>query len=160
MTPDRRTVLGLAAAAASTPALSTPMSDPTEILRLWPQGAPGGEKVPVKLEITERSKTLDEYRDRFATGITDPILTVFRPARPDGSAVLIAPGGGYIRVVIDKEGFEAAHRLAPQDRQPTGPAPCRAIPQRSAARASCRCLASVRRRPSHQAQSHWRGPAD
>ncbi|WP_372782814.1 alpha/beta hydrolase [Phenylobacterium sp.] len=39
-------------------------------------------------------------------------MTVFRPARPNGAALLIAPGGGYIRVVIDKEGFEVGHRLA------------------------------------------------
>jgi len=39
-------------------------------------------------------------------------MTVFRPAKPNGAAALIAPGGGYIRVVIDKEGFEIARRLA------------------------------------------------
>jgi acetyl esterase/lipase len=52
------------------------------------------------------------FQDRFVTGIARPSLTVFRPARTNGAAVLIAPGGGYIRVVIDKEGFEVGHRLA------------------------------------------------
>jgi acetyl esterase/lipase len=52
------------------------------------------------------------FQDRFVTGIGRPLMTVFRPARPNGAAVLIAPGGGYIRVVIDKEGFEVGHRLA------------------------------------------------
>ena len=49
------------------------------------------------------------FQDRFVTGIAEPLMTVFRPAKPNGGAVLIAPGGGYIRVVIDKEGFEVGH---------------------------------------------------
>ena len=40
-----------------------------------------------------------------------PLLAVFLPDKPDGSAVLLAPGGGYLRIVIDKEGVEAARRL-------------------------------------------------
>jgi acetyl esterase/lipase len=110
---DRRTVLGLGAALAAGGAASdAPPDDPIEIVRLWPRGAPGSERVTVKLQITERSPNIAEYRDRFATGVTDPILTVFRPQRPDGSALLIAPGGGYVRVAIDKEGFECARRFA------------------------------------------------
>ena len=113
MSFDRRTVLSLGAATAvAGTADAASAADPTEVVRLWREGAPGGERVTAKLEIAERSPNVAEYRDRFATGITDPILTVFRPARPDGSALLIAPGGGYVRVVIDKEGFEAAQRFA------------------------------------------------
>jgi acetyl esterase/lipase len=114
MTPDRRTVLGLgaAAAAAGTAVAEGVMEDPKETIRLWPQGAPGGANVAVSLQIVERSPDPSQYRDRFAAGITDPILTVFRPAKPEGASLLIAPGGGFQRVVIDKEGFEAAHRFA------------------------------------------------
>jgi acetyl esterase/lipase len=61
--------------------------------------------------VTDRIKT-SGFQDRFVTGIARPTLTVFRPARPSGAAALIIPGGGYIRVVIDKEGFEVGHRLA------------------------------------------------
>ena len=39
-------------------------------------------------------------------------MSVFRPKVPNGAAALLIPGGGYIRVVIDKEGFEVARRLA------------------------------------------------
>jgi acetyl esterase/lipase len=39
-------------------------------------------------------------------------MAVFRPQRPNGSAVLITPGGGYNWVVIDKEGYEMARWLA------------------------------------------------
>ena len=39
-------------------------------------------------------------------------MAVFRPARPNGAAVLIMPGGGYAWVVVDKEGYEMARLLA------------------------------------------------
>jgi acetyl esterase/lipase len=39
-------------------------------------------------------------------------MVVFRPAIPNGSAVLVTPGGGYVRVVIDKEGYEIGRWLA------------------------------------------------
>jgi acetyl esterase/lipase len=64
----------------------------------------------LKLAIAERS-TSPAFKDRAVTGISQPLVTVFRPQRPDGSAVLIAAGGNYVRVVIDKEGFESARRL-------------------------------------------------
>src|SRR3546814_18944428 len=36
---------------------------------------------------------------------------IFRPARPNGAAVILAPGGGYRYVVVDKEGYELARWL-------------------------------------------------
>jgi acetyl esterase/lipase len=114
MSTDRRSLLGLgvAVAAAGTAVSARADTDPQETVRLWPGLAPGGENVRVHIEIGERSPDLGAYDDRFATGITEPILTVFRPAKPNGAALLIAPGGGYARVVIDKEGFECARRFA------------------------------------------------
>ena len=110
----RRALIGLAAAAAATPALAaapeTP-PDPTETVPLWPGRPPGARAVLPREEIVDRVKT-SGFQDRYVTGIGRPLITVFRPARPNGAAVLIAPGGGYIRVVIDKEGFEVGHRLA------------------------------------------------
>jgi len=118
---DRRTVLGLGAAALaglSAGARAEDMNaegvlstDPTEIVPLWPGTPPGGEGVSLKTTVSERSNDTAAYHDRFVDNIGTPTLTVFRPARPDGSAVLLAPGGGYLRVVLDKEGFEAARRL-------------------------------------------------
>jgi acetyl esterase/lipase len=81
------------------------------VVPLWP-GKPPGAPDPLPAEqVTDRIRT-SGFQDRFATAIARPILTVFRPPRPNGAAVLIMPGGGYIRVVIDKEGFEVGHRLA------------------------------------------------
>ncbi|MCC2978418.1 alpha/beta hydrolase [Sphingomonas sp. PL-96] len=85
--------------------------DPTEVLELWPAGAPGAPATLPVERIEERSK--DPGRsDRAVTGTSRPRLVVFRPRKPNGSALLVAPGGGYVRVVLDKEGFEIGRWLA------------------------------------------------
>ena len=37
-------------------------------------------------------------------GVRRPYLAVYAPRRPNGRALLVIPGGGYQRVVMDKEG--------------------------------------------------------
>ena len=87
------------------------LPDPLETIELWPGGAPGMPENPPREEIVQRS-TDPELPDRFVTGITRPRMTVFRPRVANGAAVLITPGGGYTRVVIDKEGYELGHWLS------------------------------------------------
>ena len=118
MTLNRRAALGLAALATTArPALAkTPVSqvapaDPVEIIRLWPGAAPGGERVTVTPQVTERS-TDPAFHDRFARYTTDPILTVLRPVRPNGASLLLIPGGGYKWAVVDKEGLDCARVFA------------------------------------------------
>jgi acetyl esterase/lipase len=119
MITTRRGALGLAAAAATPlPALAmTPVSqtaappDPTETIRLWPGAAPGGARVTVTPVVTERS-TDPAFHDRFARYTTEPILTVLRPARPNGASLLLIPGGGYKWAVVDKEGLDCARVFA------------------------------------------------
>ncbi len=124
MNIERRTLLGLATGGAALVAgagralaqtiadggKSGP-ADPTETIRLWPNGAPGGEGVTVVGTVTERS-TDPAFHDRFAQYTTDPILTVFRPERPNGTALLLIPGGGYRWAVLDKEGYDVARVFA------------------------------------------------
>ena len=111
----RRGLLGLGLAVSVTPALAAQTAaqtaDPTEILRLWPDRPPGAPAILPIETITDRTAK-SGFLDRFVTGTGQPTLTVFRPVRPNGAAMLVAPGGGYVRVVIDKEGFEVARRLA------------------------------------------------
>jgi acetyl esterase/lipase len=107
---DRRTLLALASTAAACPAVAQP-SDPTEIVKLWPGRPPGALATLPREQIVDRVKS-SGFQDRIVTGVGEPMMTVFRPARPNGAACLIAPGGSYLRVVIDKEGFEIARRLA------------------------------------------------
>lgn len=119
---DRRMVLGLGAAALTAAAVKEAKAenmkadgvlstDPTETIPLWPATPPGGEGVNLAAEIVERSTNTAAFHDRFVHKIGTPLMIVFRPAKPDGSAVLMAPGGGYIREVLDKEGYETARRF-------------------------------------------------
>jgi acetyl esterase/lipase len=85
--------------------------DPVETIDLWPKGAPGTPASLPKETVKERS-TDPAFNDRYVFGISRPRMAVFRPQRPNGSAVLIMPGGGYRWVVIDKEGYEMARWLA------------------------------------------------
>ncbi|WP_285711491.1 alpha/beta hydrolase [Erythrobacter oryzae] len=112
---DRRTAITGLGLAAAGPVLARPAGDPlpgpSDWITLWP-GTPPGAPAPLPDEqIVERSA--DPARpDRIMQSVAAPRMAVFRPANPNGAAVLIAPGGGYRHVVIDKEGFEMGHWLA------------------------------------------------
>lgn len=77
-----------------------------ERLPLWPDGQVPGESGPARAaRVVERSA--DPARpDRFVDGIDAPYMIVHAPPHPNGQAVLVIPGGGYQRVVIDKEDSE------------------------------------------------------
>jgi len=107
---DRRTALLAPFALALTAQAPAPPRADSE-LALWPDGPPGPPPAP-PAEATRERSTDPAYNDRILLHVRDPRLAVFRPARPNGAAVLIMPGGGYSWVVIDKEGFEMARLLA------------------------------------------------
>lgn len=123
MTIGRRSLLGFAATGiasaafgqTSPPASGGPfppgLSQPTETIDLWPKGAPGAPATALVETVNERS-TDTQLTDRAVFGISRPRMVVFRPARPNGAAVLITPGGGYRWVVVDKEGYEMGRWLA------------------------------------------------
>jgi acetyl esterase/lipase len=82
-----------------------------ETALIWPDGPPGEQHPPTVQQVTERSQP-PALRDRIVTGITAPHVTIFRAPRPNGVALLMIPGGGYQRVVLDKEGYETAEWFA------------------------------------------------
>jgi acetyl esterase/lipase len=43
--------------------------------------------------------------------VSNPTLTIFKPAKPNGKAVIICPGGGYLYLTIDKEGKKVAEEM-------------------------------------------------
>lgn len=126
MNSDRRSLLGAGLAvsllggarlAAQTPPPSASgapppgLPQPNETIDLWPEGAPGlPARLPVE-QVEERSSD-PLIADRAVRGVVAPRLSVFRPDRPNGAAVLLIPGGGYRHVVVDKEGYEMARWLS------------------------------------------------
>lgn len=78
---------------------------------LWPDGPPGVQTQPTEQTVVERGDA-QAVRDRYSIGITEPSLTIFEADEPNGTGILIVPGGGYRRVVMDKEGYEAARWFA------------------------------------------------
>ena len=113
---DRRNLLaaGLAgtllphAAAARAP--TGPMK-PDASLKLWSGEAPGLGDPTLEGRVETRSDD-PAFPDRSMFRIRTPRLDIFRAHQPNGAAVLVIPGGGYSRVVIDKEGYELATWLA------------------------------------------------
>lgn len=88
------------------------LPDPTEVIELWPAAAMQGTSLAAVTEVVNERSTNPSYNDRAVFGISVPRMAVFRPAKPNGAAVLITPGGGYKWVVVDKEGYELARWLA------------------------------------------------
>lgn len=102
----------LIAAFGTREARALPLREQAE-LSLWPGSAPGSAQLSVTEAVEERSA--DAKRpDRAVHGIRTPTLTAFLPKQPNGASLIIAPGGGYVREVIDKEGSEVAAWFAAQ----------------------------------------------
>ena len=81
-----------------------------DTFKLWENIAPGSEKVEITEEVLERSK-VPEVRDRAAINIKTPTITAYVPEKPNGVGILVIPGGGYERVVLDKEADELSSWL-------------------------------------------------
>ncbi|WP_354308615.1 alpha/beta hydrolase [Sphingomonas trueperi] len=98
------------AATATLTALPAGAADAHEVLPLWPGSPPGAPSPLPKPSYEERSKD-PAAPDRWQRGIDRPSLTVRRPVRPNGTAVMLMPGGGYGFLAIDNEGEEQARWL-------------------------------------------------
>lgn len=113
--PTRRAMLGAIGAATAAPLAAArtadqPPTTPDETIALWPGAAPGAPATLPSRRIEQRSTT-PGHDDRWITGIATPALTVRRPATPNGTAVLLVPGGGYGFLAWDNEGEEQARWL-------------------------------------------------
>jgi acetyl esterase/lipase len=74
------------------------------VLPLWPEGVPGARPELGPNRVDDEGRT---------TNITEPALTVYPAAvdRPNGTAVIICPGGGYVRQSTRREGEQYAQWL-------------------------------------------------
>ena len=71
---------------------------PAEIL-LWPNGAPNTNGLKGEQE--------DLNGGRVAN-VVNPSITVYRPTKPNGMAIIMCPGGGYARLAMSHEGHDMA----------------------------------------------------
>lgn len=125
---DRRTLLGMAAAAGAAGLAGTadaqqqnaqtaaseglPSSGSSTTLKpslpqsyVWPGEAPGGEHVTVEEQTVLRHPSGDPNDTAFYH-VRKPWLLLKKPAVPNGGAVLIAPGGSYTRIATSKAGSD------------------------------------------------------
>ena len=91
-----------------------PAAGSADRIALWPQGmAPGDKPLSQAQRIVERSSD-PALPDRYIDHVSAPYLVAYRPTKPNGSALLVIPGGGYQRVVLDKEGTALVPALVEQ----------------------------------------------
>jgi len=89
---------------------NTSESRPTQIIPLWPVGAPGSENWEQQEQemILQMPDSLKVIRN-----VTQPSLTVYLPetSTATGTAVIVCPGGAWHFLSIDLEGTDIAHWL-------------------------------------------------
>lgn len=78
---------------------------------IWPQGEAPGAAGSGALPHSEDLGAGLGYADRAVSGIRTPEITVWPVAEPNGCGLLIMPGGGYWRVMVDREGSVLAPAL-------------------------------------------------
>lgn len=71
---------------------------PMEIL-LWPDGAPNSNGMNV---------TVENLDARPIAQVAQPSITVYRPEKPNGVAIIMCPGGGYSHLSMENEGHALA----------------------------------------------------
>ncbi|MEZ4658438.1 MAG: alpha/beta hydrolase [Caldilineaceae bacterium] len=77
------------------------------VISLYDGPAPGSES----WTHSEQENFSQEWQTRVVFNVVTPTLTVFEPDTPNGTAVVICPGGGFHALSIDSEGFDVAQRL-------------------------------------------------
>lgn len=107
---SRRTLIGGAAAIALAGYAAAQTVAGDEVVPLWPGRMPGDRGTAIIRKVNGRSKRTG-FNDRSVNGIDRPVLVVKRPAKPNGAAVLLMPGGGYGFLSYDNEGTEQARWL-------------------------------------------------
>jgi len=75
------------------------------VIPLYPKGVPNNKAV-----VDQENSTKRDNVTRIAK-VSNPTLTVFKPEKPGGKAVIICPGGGYAILAIDKEGTRVAEEF-------------------------------------------------
>jgi acetyl esterase/lipase len=102
----RAMFLALAVLLSAAQAETYPDTAKVTAIRIWPGVAPGSEQAPAQENF---SRYGSEGHRRF-WNISTPVLSAFYAAKPNGTAVMVIPGGGYGAVYVDAS-VEIAHWL-------------------------------------------------
>ncbi|WP_259404542.1 alpha/beta hydrolase [Hymenobacter sp. HSC-4F20] len=82
------------------------MAQTQSVIPLYPGAVPNA-----------KPSSVQEVVDTQANGsirisqVVQPTLAVYKPAKANGTAIIICPGGGYARLAMDHEGYDVAKRL-------------------------------------------------
>lgn len=119
---ERRTFLGgglamIAAASAAQPdatpySIADPKSPPwpaKERFALWPGQPPGAPVTKIVPNWSMNGPSAS--RELWIRGVPMPEVHVFRAPHPNGSSLLVVPGGGYEFLSVQNEGMDAAERF-------------------------------------------------
>ena len=83
---------------------SVVMAEEPQTMNVWPGKAPGDSSGVGK----------EDWQGKKVTNVTEPTLTIYRPAKDKdtGVAVIVCPGGGYKVLMMSYEGEDVAKWLA------------------------------------------------
>jgi acetyl esterase/lipase len=77
---------------------------PPKVIPLWPEGVPGAKP----------NLGPEKQDNGHISNVSEPTLTLYAPAvdKPNGTAVIICPGGGYTNLSVEREGVQYANWLS------------------------------------------------
>ncbi len=84
-------------------------ASPDEVIRLWPEGPPS-KLEGVGPEVMFRGPVGTAGDAAMLRNVSEPTLSVFRPAKPNGVGVIVCPGGGWRILTLEHEGIDVARR--------------------------------------------------
>ena len=79
-------------------------------LKLWPDGPPS----PMTPKSEATAKLIESYggvTPARLSDITEPTITIYRPEKPNGASVVVAPGGGFMFLSYSFEGTQVCEWL-------------------------------------------------
>ncbi len=80
-------------------------------LKLWPDGPPSA--MAPKSEATEKLiKSYGGVTPTRVSDVTEPTITIYRPEKANGAAVVVAPGGGFMFLSYSFEGTQVCEWLS------------------------------------------------
>ncbi|MEC5125836.1 alpha/beta hydrolase [Verrucomicrobiales bacterium BCK34] len=87
---------------------STALAAPLEPINLWPEGVPGEAKPLAEPESVDLK---GDYQIEIMSNVSIPQLTMYPAENPNGTAVIVCPGGGYNILAYSHEGTEVCEWL-------------------------------------------------